>query len=103
MSAEVRLRELRLVLPMRRIAIQLGIIVPDDRWPELVDAATFDAMRQRADQLAPGWVLKDRTMFFRRGSSGEGAKALSAADTAVYEERAHQLAPPDLVTWLHRE
>ena len=88
---------------MRRIAVQLGIVVPDDRWPELVDAATFDAMRARADQLAPGSVLKDRTKFFRRGSSGAGAEALSAADIAVYEERAHQLAPADLVTWLHRE
>ena len=36
---------------MRRLADRLGIAVPEDRWPELVRAATFDDMRPGA---APG-------------------------------------------------
>ncbi|WP_229399543.1 sulfotransferase domain-containing protein [Micromonospora okii] len=38
---------------MRALAGRLGVEVPEPRWPELVEAATFDRMRQRADRLAP--------------------------------------------------
>src|SRR5258708_31367636 len=38
---------------MRRLAGQLDISVPEDRWPELVDAATFERMRESADRIAP--------------------------------------------------
>jgi hypothetical protein len=29
---------------MRRLAARLGIVVAEDRWPGLVDAATFERM-----------------------------------------------------------
>lgn len=88
---------------MRRIAARLEVVVPEERWPELVGAATFDGMRERAHRLAPGPALKTPVAFFRRGSSGAGREALSEADIAGYEERAGQLAPPDLLAWLHRD
>ncbi|MEU4527871.1 sulfotransferase domain-containing protein [Micromonospora ureilytica] len=86
---------------MRRLA---------DRWklpspgPELVEAATFGRMRERADRLAPDTlgVLRDRQAFFRRGGSGQGRDLLDDAARARYEARAATLAPPDLLTWLHR-
>jgi len=94
-----------LAAEMRRIAAWLGIEVPAGRWPDLVRAATFDRMRQRAGELAPdsGGVLKDRRAFFRAGRSGAGREVLSAAELDSYHERTAQLAPPDLLTWLHRE
>ena len=63
---------------MRRIAARLGIDVAEDRWPELVEAATFDSMRARADDLVPDatGVLKDRARFFRGGVSGAGREVL---------------------------
>jgi hypothetical protein len=90
---------------MRRFAARLGATVPDERWSALVDAAGFDAMRDRAEQLAPdaGGVLKDPTAFFRRGSSGEGREVLSADGWRRYLTRAAELAPPDLLAWLHRD
>jgi hypothetical protein len=89
---------------MRRIAAWLDIEVPAGLWPELVQAATFDRMRQRAGDLAPdsGGVLKDRRAFFRTGRSGAGRDVLSAEELGGYHERAVQLAPPDLLAWLHR-
>ncbi|MDG4836995.1 sulfotransferase domain-containing protein [Micromonospora sp. WMMD967] len=86
---------------MRRLA---------DRWelprpgPELVEAATFGRMRERADRLAPDTlgVLRDRRAFFRQGGSGQGRNMLDAAAQAGYEERVAALAEPDLLTWLHR-
>jgi hypothetical protein len=89
---------------MHLIADRLGIFVPPDRWPDLVQAATFDRMRERSSQLIPGstGVLKDPAAFFRRGSSGAGREVLSNEEFAEYEDRASALAPPDLITWLHR-
>jgi hypothetical protein len=90
---------------MRRIARLLAIEVADDVWPELEQAATFDHMRSRADLLAPGPddVLKNRAAFFRRGSVGAGRETLSPDELAKYYERTAQMAPPDLLAWLHRE
>lgn len=89
---------------MRRIATRLGITVPDASWPELVEAASFDHMRERSAELVPGakGVLKDPAAFFRRGSSGAGRELLSADELADYERRTASLGPPDLVAWLHR-
>ncbi|MGC4867409.1 sulfotransferase domain-containing protein [Micromonospora sp. DT53] len=89
---------------MRRLADRWGIAVPAARWPELVEAATFAQMRERADRLAPDMlgVLRDRQAFFRRGGSGQGRDLLDEATRARYEARAATLAPPDLLTWLHR-
>ncbi|MEO3747665.1 sulfotransferase domain-containing protein [Plantactinospora sp. B5E13] len=90
---------------MRRIADRLGIGVPDRRWPRLVEAATFDRMRARADRLAPdpAGVLKDRGAFFRRGGSGAGRELLSADELAHYRARVARLGPPELIAWLHGE
>ncbi|WP_433531710.1 sulfotransferase domain-containing protein [Micromonospora sp. CA-263727] len=87
---------------MHRLAGLLGLEAPG---PELVEAATFDRMRARADRLAPDpvGVLKDRRAFFRTGRSGQGSALLDAATRARYQARAAALAPPDLVAWLHRD
>ncbi|WCN82572.1 sulfotransferase domain-containing protein [Micromonospora sp. LH3U1] len=89
---------------MRRLAGRWGITVSPERWPELVEAATFGRMRERADRLAPDTlgVLRDRRAFFRQGGSGQGRNLLDASAQARYLERTAELAPPDLLTWLHR-
>ena len=90
---------------MRRIAAHLRIDVAEDRWPELVEAATFDSMRARADDLVPDatGVLKDRARFFRGGVSGAGREVLDRDQIARYRDRARELAPSDLLAWLHRD
>ncbi|RIV36791.1 sulfotransferase domain-containing protein [Micromonospora radicis] len=87
---------------MRRIAALLELEPPR---PDLVEAATFEQMRSRADQLAPdaGGVLKDRRAFFRAGRSGQGSALLDEANRNRYRARAATLAPPDLLAWLHRD
>jgi aryl sulfotransferase len=70
-----------------------------------VDAARFDRMRTRADRLAPDalGVLRDRARFFRRGTSGEGRASLSPDELMRYHARAAELAPTDMLRWLHRD
>jgi aryl sulfotransferase len=90
---------------MRRLAAHLGIDVDEERWPGLVEAATFASMRSRADvTVAAGaehWI--DPTAFFRRGSSGQWTSLLDDGDLARYATRVRALASEDLIDWLHRE
>jgi gamma-glutamylcyclotransferase (GGCT)/AIG2-like uncharacterized protein YtfP len=94
-----------LEVEMRAIAGRLGIAVADDRWPELVHAATFATMQARADQAAPDMdgIFKDRSRFFRQGTSGSGRALLSADEVDRYRARCAELAPADLLGWLHRD
>jgi aryl sulfotransferase len=89
---------------MRRLAKLLDLEPARARWDELVPAATFQAMRERADNLAPdpAGIFYDADRFFRRGRSGEGALLLTPAELSRYRERVKALAPPDLLAWLHR-
>jgi hypothetical protein len=89
---------------MRRIAQVLDIRVPEEAWPTLVNCATFNSMRSRANELAPNSsnVLKDTTAFFRRGTSGSGRELLTNDELGRYRERAGKLASSDLLEWLHR-
>jgi hypothetical protein len=89
---------------MRSLAFGLGIAVGEDRWPDLVNAATFESMRRRAEWLAPDQlgVLKDPSRFFRQGSSGAGRRHLTNRAFDRYQVRTASLAPADLLEWLHR-
>jgi aryl sulfotransferase len=67
-----------------------------------VHAATFESMRAGAARRTPAaGILKDSAAFFRRGTSGAGREVLSEQEMAHYEERAAELAPADLLPWLH--
>jgi aryl sulfotransferase len=87
---------------MRSLAEALGLTVPDEIWPSILHAATFDQMRFNADRLVGrSGILKSSAAFFRRGSSGSGREVLSEAETCHYHARAASMAPPDLLAWLH--
>jgi hypothetical protein len=88
---------------MRTLATTLGIDVPAGRWPLLVEAAGFEHMRSRAPSLVPdpAGVLKDQSAFFRKGTSGSSNEVLTPADRERYRSRLAELAPGDLIEWLH--
>jgi aryl sulfotransferase len=89
---------------MRRIAERLDMEPAEHVWPELVRSATFDHMRARAADLAPdpSGVFKDKSAFFRSGTSGIGAVTLTDTELTRYHKRVEQALPPELVSWLHR-
>lgn len=90
---------------MRRLCVRLDITVPEETWPCLVEAARFDAMRERADDLVPDerqGIIKDTSRFFRSGTSGQWRPWLTDADAVEYERRLAALMAPDLAGWLHR-
>jgi hypothetical protein len=98
-------RDLRLDLEgeMRRLADFLEVRVGADRWPALLDAAGFEAMRARADDVAPGAHLgdwTDNTVFFKRARLDEWREALTPENQALYEQIAPTRAAPPLRAWL---
>ncbi len=87
---------------MHRLAARFGMTVPEEDWPTLVQAATFEGMRSNADNLVPTTgIFKNNAAFFRRGTSGAGHEILSGEEIAAYRARAAQLAPADALSWLH--
>jgi aryl sulfotransferase len=88
---------------MRRLARFLGIEVDEERWPALVGAAKFAAMKERAKELAPGahlgeWRSADE--FFHTARMGQWKEGLSAENQALYQQRYGERCDPDLKAWL---
>jgi aryl sulfotransferase len=89
---------------MRGLAAHLGIEVAEQRWPELVDAAGFEAMSDRAGELAPEVsIWRDPRRFFHRGTSGQWRDLLGPEDLRRYDGRVRELFEPDLAEWVHRQ
>ena len=89
---------------MRSLAARLGIEVDEADWPTLVDAATFNRMRERADEIVPDSshdIWQDNRQFFHRGSCGQWRDVLPPTDIDRYHVRVAELADPELAAWLH--
>jgi hypothetical protein len=89
---------------MRRLAGVLRIEVPEDRWPALVHAATFEEMKKHADVLAPDTthqLWKDNSQFFHQGRSGRWRDVVSEENVAHYERKVAELIDPELAHWMH--
>lgn len=90
---------------MRALAARLSIEVPENRWPDLVQAATFEEMRRNADKTAPGVtesIWQDNRQFFRSGTVGQWAGLFEEGDETRYETRIAELAEPEFARWAHR-
>ncbi len=90
---------------MHSLASRLNITVPEETWPNLVEAATFDHVRGRAGSIVPdpSGILKDQAAFFQRGTSGAGQETLTRLELLEYYRRVSRMAPEDLLDWLHRD
>jgi aryl sulfotransferase len=89
---------------LRRLADVLSIEMSQQRIEQLAAAATFERMRHRADELAPGVdanLWRSNKDFFRSGSSGQWQRLLDSAAVDRYHKRVAELAPPELAEWLH--
>jgi aryl sulfotransferase len=89
---------------MARLVDELGFALDPDQVHSLAGEATFAAMKARSRELIPDrrGVIKDADQFFRHGRSGAGVTALPDTLLNEYAERTSQLAPAELLEWLHR-
>ena len=89
---------------LQRLAGVLGYDIDGARAEELAAEASIEAMRTDAERVVPNadiglWHSSDG--FLHRGTSGQWRDVFTDHDLAHYEQRLAELAPPDLIEWLH--
>lgn len=88
---------------MRRIAAYLGIEIADALWPELIEAAGFDAMKAQGDMLLPHakqvWN-GGSSRFMNKGMNKQWRGVFSPGDLARYDDAAGVHFTPDLARWV---
>jgi hypothetical protein len=88
---------------LRGLARFLGTPIDEAKWPEFLRAASFQAMRARADELAPGAHFQEwrsNRDFFRSARRGQWRDVLSADSQALYERLASERLDARLKAWL---
>jgi aryl sulfotransferase len=88
---------------MRRIADFLGISVAPDLWPQLVEAAGFDAMRRDGDTLLGyvGATFKEGARsFFFKGSNERWRDTAAGEDLDLYQAKVLAVLPPACASWV---
>ena len=89
---------------MRGLATRLGIDVPESRWPELVDAASFVTMRRNATMTVPG---ASPSAVARPAGLLQQGHQRPVADAARRRRpratrRGRASSPEPLLRWVHR-
>lgn len=88
---------------MRRIADFLEIEVAENLWPELVQAAGFDSMKEKTDELLPTagdlWEGGGNT-FLHKGTNGRWRETVNSEDLQAYERKVKQEFSPELAQWI---
>jgi aryl sulfotransferase len=89
---------------MRRVARFIDVEVPEEKWPALVESATFDSMKRDLKTLQPKFdkMFKGGGDAFMDKVDGIWKDILTKEeDHAVYEARASQL-DPELREWIEK-
>jgi len=90
---------------MRRLAGLLNITVPEEKWPELVEAATFTSMKANADQTAPDThsaTWKSNSAFFAKGQNAQWRGVLSDEMLAEYDRLMRGRYDNRMLDWLEQ-
>ncbi len=88
---------------MSRVARFLDIELDDESLESTVDAVTFRAMKQSAEQT---WPRLDNLMsggaqtFFHRGSNGRWKEVLTEGDLDLYEAAVAREMSEECARWL---
>jgi hypothetical protein len=88
---------------LHRLARALGYVITEGRAEELAAHASFEAMRDRAEDVAPNarQIWRDTRSFFRAGTSGEWRARVTPDDTARYDAVVAAAVGPNLAAWAH--
>ena len=90
---------------MKRLANELGIEVPDEKWPDLVNAATFSSMKEKADMTAPDTnhgIWQSNSQFFNKGTNEQWRGVLTDDNLAMYDELSRQRYDHEMLEWLEQ-
>jgi aryl sulfotransferase len=88
---------------MKRIARFLDIEIPDTLWPQLVEAASFEAMKRDGDALMPlaQFLWEGGSgRFLNKGTNGRWHDVVAKEDLALYEAKVRSEFSPALARWI---
>ncbi len=88
---------------MRRLARLFGVDIQKERWPSIVEAASFYSMKRDSEKAAPNahkGLLQDPSKFFNRGTSGQWQDVLSDESLALYEKIKSERLEHSLAEWI---
>jgi aryl sulfotransferase len=88
---------------MRGLAAWLGIEVPEERWPQVVDACRFETVKRDPEKVVGdmSWGFRGGAQtFIHKGTNGRWRGVLSDDDLALYEAAAKRTLAPDCARWL---
>ena len=89
-----------------RLADILKLAIDADRHAAIVEAATLDSMRSRADKTAPYGdtpVFSDPTSFFQKGGTRGWRSLLTPDEISAAERRLADLAGEEAAAWALRD
>jgi hypothetical protein len=81
----------------------LGIWVRAKLWPQLVEAAVFEAMRRDSATLLStvASIFKEGSeRFFYKGTNERWRGVVAEEDLDLYEAKAEAMLPPDCAGWI---
>ena len=88
---------------IRRIAAFLGITLPDAVWPQVVEGAGFETMREQGAQIIPfaeaGWDGGAKR-FLYKGTNGRWQNVVAQSDLDRYAAQVKAAFNPALAAWL---
>ena len=94
-------RDLRGSIASMATALKVEIDAP--LLDAMTDAASFDNMKQNAEQFAPEsgtGMWKKESGFFATGQNAQWKKLLTESDLTAFDTRLNELLPNDQVEWL---
>jgi aryl sulfotransferase len=89
---------------MERLADFLGIAVPAETWPALVEEAGFEAMKRDALEHDEGPSIFEggANTFFFKGTNGRWRDVLTADELREYDKAVARALTPDCAEWLEK-
>lgn len=88
---------------MRYVAKFVDIDVAEEKWPDLVRAASFESMKADADRLLPetNFAFEGGSQtFVNKGTNNRWREALSESELDLYEQAAERALDPEARAWL---
>lgn len=88
---------------VRRIADFIGVETTPERLTAVAEATTFEAMKQRGADYAPGGGARWQggfDTFFHKGANRRWDGAISAEGLALYDEACARVLDPDCRRWM---
>lgn len=88
---------------MRRVAGYIGVEVPDDSWPAVVDACRFETVKKNPEKVTGDMSIGFKggaATFINKGTNGRWKNVLTEVELKMYHDAMARTLDPDCADWL---